>query len=138
MGRTEAATGTGYYSAPTICSAANSSDVAGCSDSGKDYTFRIFMRAGEQINVHGTTLTGCSPSPSWYGTFKILSSLGCADTSCPTLSYCGQGTMDVTKNFTATQDGWYFVVADGYSSTDAGVYHLYVKLTCNVAGCECT
>ena len=94
------------------------------------------MRASESISVTLSTGTNCAGGV-WAATLKVHKSLGCTDTTCPTLEACHTNiSSSTTRDYVATQDGWVYIVADS-STGNEGVYTINVKLTCSVAGCDC-
>ena len=91
---------------------------------------------GEQISIDLSTAAGCLGVGSWYADLVLYrSTLGCADTTCPTRVLCTEDTQSTSPNYVAPADGWYFIVVDG--NNDKGTYTLKVVLTCSVVGCEC-
>jgi hypothetical protein len=133
IGRVPASAASGYSATRTKCSAMNSLDSPSCDDSENDHAYRIYMRASESISVTLTPQASCAGG-SWFATLKVYKSLGCADTTCPTLELCQSGS---TRTYVATQDGWVFVVVDSSGAGNDGVYDLNVKLSCGAAGCTC-
>lgn len=138
IGRKAAAVTAGYKVTDTLCSASDKfDDSTSCWDAGPDHAYRIYLRQGEKINISMTTGTSCI-NDTWYATIKVFSNAGCGDTSCATKVLCDDQNTSVTKDFTATQDGWYILTAEGSSAfDDEGAYTYTVKLTCNQPGCEC-
>ena len=95
------------------------------------------MREGETATVRLETMGGRCYG-TWYATLRIMESGGCDDTSCGSTAYCDYLERDQTANYTAPQDGWVIIVADGsHASDDYGDYRLTVNLTCRREGCEC-
>jgi hypothetical protein len=136
IGRTGAATGTGFSTTPLTCSATNATDGASCSDSGPDHTFRVFLYSGEKITITLTTQAGCGGGGTWFATLKVMTGT-CTTSACSGPVYCNANKATVTHTYTATQDGWHYVIVDGAGATDSGTYNLKVALTCSVSGCGC-
>jgi hypothetical protein len=139
IGRTAAASATGYRIADDTCRASNRSDESGsCWDAGGDHHYRIFLRAGERVQVTLDRGDGCA-GYSWNATLKLFSGLGCADTACAARVFCEDYLSDPFSHaYTATLDGWITVVVDGTTAfDDEGDYTLTVRLTCARPGCEC-
>jgi hypothetical protein len=136
IGRSAAGTPAGYTTSPTSCSASNLMDAASCSDSGNDHTYRVFMRQGETMTVTLSTGAECLGS-TWYATLKFHTNAGCSSTACTSLALCTANVSNTTKSHVAAQDGWYIIVVDGGSSSNAGTYTINVKVTCNSGNCEC-
>lgn len=144
IGRLSAGSTAGYVKTDNTCSATNQSSAygTGCDDAGRDHSYRIFMRAGESINVTLTQGTKCAGATAFNRVFKIYAGTGCSDTGCGTKKFCyspGAGTYN--KGLNVTEDGWYHLVVDGVQGTgggdDSGSYTLTVKLACKTPGCEC-
>ena len=140
IGRTAAATGSGYQISDNTCYANDRFDESsGCWDANSDHTYRIYLRATEKIDVTLTTGEPCGYYASWYATFSVYGATGgCQGTTKGSRLFCvDQKTSHVTS-YTAPADGWYYVIVDGSSAfDDEGDYTFRVKLTCKTAGCEC-
>lgn len=141
IGRTVAATTTGYKISDDLCTASNKFDESGssCWDANADHAYKIWMMAGETINVSLSTSWPCNIDLfSWYATLKIIENAGCDDTACTTRTYCAYNKLSQTKAFTAPRDGWYILVVEGSSAfDDEGDYTFTVKLTCKTTDCGC-
>ncbi len=148
IGRTTAATATGYQISDDLCSASNefNSSVTSCFDAMGDHTYRIYMRAGDLFDAQLSTNNKCGGG-SWSCTLKIYSTAqtsGCGSLSCGGDSdhiYCDSNDSSPQIFWwAAPADGWYFIVVDGSSSIDddEGDYDLTVKLDCAQPGCECS
>jgi Cys-rich repeat protein len=138
IGRTVAATGSGYVINDDTCSASDKfDDSSGCWDANADHTYRIYLRKGESMSVTLATGTACIGG-SWYGTLKIFSNSGCGDLSCAQKDHCVYNKFTQSTTYVAPHDGWFIVVVDGSSAfDDEGDYKFTVKLTCSTPGCEC-
>ncbi len=141
IGRVPASTGTGYRISDNLCSASNKFDESGsaCWDANADHAYRIWLQAGDIIDLVLTTASPCSSSGfSWNGTLKIIENSGCDVTACSTLAFCAYNKTSHAKSYTAPRDGWYVVTVEGSSAfDDEGDYTFSVKLTCKTAGCGC-
>ncbi len=127
----------GYSTTGDTCSARNRIDD--CSwDAGADHTYRIWMRAGEQVSASVVKSNTCFSGYS--ATLKLYESTGCADVTCGTDLWChdfvGNGE---TFSHTASRDGWVVIVVDGSTAfDDEGRYTLNVSLSgCASPTCEC-
>lgn len=138
IGRTVAGTSSGFSISDDTCYASDDFDDSGsCYDAGADHSYRIYMRAGESMDVYVYADWGCVET-WWDLTLKIYQNSGCSDTSCTTRAYCDDYISSHTEHFTAPHDGWYIIVVDGSTAfDDEGDYDLEVTLACLVAGCEC-
>ncbi|MBK9001375.1 MAG: hypothetical protein IPM35_37115 [Myxococcales bacterium] len=136
VGRVAAASSNGFSTTPLTCSATNATDQASCSDSGPDHTFRVFLYSGEKITVTLTTQAACSGGGTWYATLKLMTGT-CTSSACSGPVYCNANQTTVTHAYTASQDGWHYVMVDGASASSAGTYNLKVALTCKNASCDC-
>jgi hypothetical protein len=143
IGRSVARQSPWFVATDNTCSASNNSEgpnVGTCWDYGRDHVYRIFLYAGESINVGLTEGSKCPAATSWDSVVKIYRGSSCTDTACGTKLTCDSTWTGFTKDYTAIQDGWHFVVVDGRTSAydDSGTYTLTVKLTsCLHAGCDC-
>jgi hypothetical protein len=116
-----------------------------CDATGPDHVYRVFVRAGETLEVDLYPGFPCFGSGDYQGVLMLYFTPGCADPAASTCPYGTQTLCDdwhfyVEKKLQATEDGWYTIVVDGndrFSSEDAGDYSLKVKLTCNAGDCEC-
>lgn len=115
IGRATAAASSGYTIRDDTCHASHRDDTS-CWDAGADQFYRIFLRAGERIDVHidiGWACPACSSS-WWYSTFQIYGSADSTDTTCATRLVCEESIDDSFNDaFTATEDRWYMLVVDG-------------------------
>ncbi|MBW2261210.1 MAG: hypothetical protein JRG91_04485 [Deltaproteobacteria bacterium] len=138
IGRTAAGTGGGVSISDDTCYASNRFDSSGsCWDAGADHSYRIYMRAGESMDVEVYADWGCVET-SWDLTLKIFQNSGCTDTACTTRVFCEDYITSHTEHFTAPHDGWYIIVVDGTTAfDDEGDYDLDVTLTCIASDCEC-
>lgn len=111
-----------------------------CWDAGKDNYFRIWLVAGDILDV---ILTPKSiASVTWDSMMKIYTGtlcdgqgalpINCYDTG-------GEGGKDYVNSFIAPADGWYTIVVDGRTSVSSQwlPYLLTVKLACKMADCCC-
>lgn len=136
IGRSTAKTSTGYKISDDTCSASDRIDTNnGCWDAGNDHAYRIYLRAGEAVNVNLSVGTSCVDS-SWNAMLAIYYS----DASCPESQrkWCDDYFSGSTT-YTALLDGWYYIIVDGSTAfDDEGDYTLTVKLqNCTTAGCNC-
>ncbi|MFT6397752.1 MAG: hypothetical protein ACJAYU_002507 [Bradymonadia bacterium] len=132
--------GVGYAVLDNTCSARDEFDASGgCWDAGADHTYRLYMREGERVTVQYETDEPCTwEESSWRGTLHIFESAGCDDRECRNKVYCEDNERDQTANYTASQDGWIIMVADGSTAfDDEGDYRLDVSLTCRDGDCGC-
>ncbi len=132
--------GVGYAVLDNTCSARDEFDASGgCWDAGYDHTYRLYMREGERVTIRYQTDEPCSwDTSSWQGTLHIFESAGCDDRECRSKVYCEDNERDQTANYTATQDGWIIIVADGSTAfDDEGDYRLDVNLSCRDGDCTC-
>jgi hypothetical protein len=112
-------------------------DSGSCWDGNGDHTYRLYMREGERMTARLDTGTACQGG-SWSGTLKIFETGGCDNTTCAAKVYCEDYEYDQTANYTARQDGWVVIVADGtHASDDDGRYDLTITLTCRDGNCSC-
>lgn len=145
IGRQDAADAGAYnITYQQTCGAGNYFDgapVNSCEGSGggADHSYRIFMLAGESIAIRIFPDVKCGSDDFATFTFSIWTNDSCSESVCPTALYCQRNISYVVynDNFTATADGWYFLVIDGNSANDSGEYDFKVTLTCNEAGCGC-
>jgi hypothetical protein len=128
---------TGFSTTGDTCSARNRIDDCDW-DAGNDHTYRIWMRAGEDISAFVNKSNTCF---SGYAvTLKLYEGTGCTDVTCGSDLWChdfvGNGE---TFSHTATRDGWVVIVVDGSTAfDDEGQYQLNVTLSgCASATCEC-
>jgi hypothetical protein len=143
IGRTAAAAGSGYEISDSTCWAYNDvHDIdSGCWDAGCDHTYRIYMLSGETITVTADPWWDCDSMYSYFDmTIHIIRSTGCADLTCATQVFCQRYITSVfSHDYTATQDGWVFVIVDGTTAfDDEGDYDFGVHLTCRDLGCGCS
>ncbi|MCC6646186.1 MAG: hypothetical protein IT374_11510 [Polyangiaceae bacterium] len=149
VGRLTASTGTGFSVSADTCSRSNTEDegASSCWDAGGDVSYRIFLRAGDTISASLDTMTRCTGGSTYDGTLKFYS---------PSAADCAPVTSKCTKaggllaqqlcerfidtkarSFTATVDGWHYVIVDGSTAfDDEGDFKFTLKLTCP-AGCGC-
>ncbi len=109
-----------------------------CYDAESDDFYRIWLKAGDTLDV---TVT---PLDSFFDVMlKLYKGISCAgDTT--TLIGCfhkgGDGKADAFS-YKAVDEGWYTIVVDGRyafeEDQDWGEYELLVKLTCPQTGCCC-
>lgn len=141
IGRTTAATATGYKISDDLCSATNKFDESGssCWDANADHAYKIWLQSGDVIDMSLTASWPCLSSAfSWYATLKIIENAGCDDTACTTRTFCAYNKTSHNKSFTAPRDGWYILTVEGSSAfDDEGDYTFSVKLTCKTPGCGC-
>lgn len=106
---------------------------------GEDDFYRIFMFAGESIDV-------VLENDAWDNVDMILaifaSGTYCTGTTCDTMPVCeddrGWSGDESVANFVASQDGWYTIKVDADDwIDDDGSYELKVTLRCNGADCGC-
>ncbi len=146
--------GAGGFTSGTqsTCSATDAHDgeCGGLFDVGNDHTWAIFLEAGETATATMTpTSTRCASGEDFHTRLKFKFNAGrsaAAATSCPTLVGCWGGgsrgsIRSETRSYTATQDGWLFIIVDGGASAfdeHRGFYTLAVTLTgCASANCGC-
>lgn len=141
IGRTQAATTAGYQISDDTCYASDNFDESsGCWDANSDHAYRIYVRAGERLDISMDSGWDCPFDYSyWYMTLSIYDTAsGCLTTSKGTRVFCRDQDDAHSVSWTAPEDGWYYVIVDGSSAFgDEGDYVFQVKLTCNQAGCEC-
>jgi hypothetical protein len=142
IGRRTASGSSGYRISDDTCYASDRfDDSTSCWDAGADHAYRIFMRAGERIDVSLEVDWACPAydTYSWRATLKIFANTGCTDALCANKVYCEDNIgSSHSTSYTATADSWYVIVVDGSSAfDDEEDYVLTVRLTCAVAGCEC-
>jgi len=141
IGRTTAATPAGYKITDDLCAASNKFDESGssCWDANADHAYRLWMQAGESVDLAVTTSTPCSSSVTrWDATLKVIENTGCDDKACTTRTFCAYNAYSHSKTYVAPRDGWYVFVVEGSSAfDDEGTYTFTVKLTCKITGCGC-
>ncbi len=135
------ASAAGYTVSSDTCSASDNMGDGACGwNSGRDHTYRIWLRTGDTIDVTFTKGSKCSGSTSWDRVFKVRRGAGCDDVTRGTEVVCGTtGSCTYTRSVTATEDAWHTLVVDGRASAfdDAGDYSLTVALTCTGGSCGC-
>lgn len=134
------AAGGGYLIADSTCRAYDDFNSSGsCWDGNRDHAYRLYMREGEVVTVRYLTTDPCDCcESSWSGTLKIFETGGCDDRSCGDRVYCEDYERDQSETYTARQDGWIVIVADGtHGLDDKGSYQLSVNLTCRDGNCGC-
>lgn len=135
--------GTGWSIIDDTCSARDDWDLPDgsvCWDANADHTYRLYMREGESVTIRLRTGEPCAwDVSSWRATLKIYQTGGCSSTACASnYAYCEWLETDQTKVWTATQDGWVIIIADGSSAfDDEGAYQLTVSLSCRDGKCGC-
>ena len=109
-----------------------------CFDAQEDQMYRVYLRAGDRLNVTAT------PLPSTYTmSLKLYRGSACASNWKSDLITCQWGGDGDAKSaaYTATSAGWVTIVVDGASAfsedEDWGPYDLAVKLTCVDEACCC-
>ncbi len=141
IGRTTAASSTGYKISDDTCLATNkvTDSSSSCWGSNNDHAYRLWMKAGETVSLQLSTSWPCSFDLwDWYASLKIFESSGCDDKACGARTFCSNDDYLHSRTFVAPRDGWYVFVVDGASSwDDEGDYTFTVKLTCNEPGCGC-
>lgn len=137
-----AATSTAFYMGDTTGDGDNddlSSGSSDCWDAREDNFYRIYLLAGERLQVV------LDPQEVEFNSMlKLYSGTNCEGSGDSDLIGCyndGSDGRDDTLDYTATADGWYSIVVDGRRAfsddRDFGRYVLRVTLTCSEAGCCC-
>jgi hypothetical protein len=110
-----------------------------CWDAKYDHFFRIWMRAGETLDVTLTPKTF-----SFNSMLKLYQGTGCEAGGDPLIGCYNQGSdgkPDSIQGYAAVADGWYSIVVDGRMAFDAdqdwGPYSLILKITCSRPDCCC-
>lgn len=119
-------------------------------DVGNDHTWTLFVRAGETVTAElGTDNRDCASGEEYHSRLKFkfnASTSSSGASSCPTFEGCWAGpaayqTFTTTRSYTATADGWLFIIVDGGASgfdEHRGYYFLEVSLSgCDEADCGC-
>jgi cysteine-rich repeat protein len=137
------ASGTAHLTGDTT-NAGNNDDLssggAACYDAKYDMFYRIYLMAGDQINVTLDPLDA-----DFDAMMKLYSGTDCAANGSGDLIGCYQSAYDggtESLAFTAVTEGWYTLVVDGRyafdDDYDYGSYALDVTLSCATAGCCCS
>lgn len=129
----------------------HSGECGGVWDVGNDHTYALFMKAGETAEVSlGVERSKCDSRDYDYHArlkfkFHADPTVG-GVSSCPRFESChpgpnaGQNTRN-ERSYTASEDGWLFIIVDGGSSglgNHQGYYNLAVTLSgCLDANCGC-
>lgn len=118
---------------------ADDNDNSSCWDAYNDNFYRIYLLAGESIDVAVT--------PKYYDfdtSLKIYMGTKCAKGGDKPLACAdkqGNGKTEKIEGFIAGMDGWYSVVVDGEMAfpeeNDYGPYVLNILLKCKQADCCC-
>lgn len=136
----------GYAIAGNTCTGSDRSDESGCSDSGYDHHYRVYMRKGESAKIGVQTGESCLSYDFayWQTSLKIYQPAACSQGVLPPYDSCGARTFcngnfnNSETTYVAPEDGWVVIVVDGAGGfDDEGDYTLSVKLTCSTGNCEC-
>lgn len=127
-------TAEGFSSSPTSFANAPS----GCSETGPDRVYKLFMRKGETVS---TEISVYSTSSGTYQT-SYWESRSCTTSTCSgSYGSCGSSSSSSTptaSSHTASSDGWVSIVVSGKTASDKGFYNLKVTLTgCTDSLCGC-
>lgn len=138
IGRNTAGALDGVTLTDSTCSAHDDwNDESACWDANKDHSYRLYLLAGERVDVRLRTGSSCH-GEVWNGTLRIVQMTDCAGDECGEAVFCDYNERDVATTYVAPQDGWVVIVADGsHLSGDAGTYSLIVELSCEEDDCGC-
>ncbi|MBW2276680.1 MAG: pre-peptidase C-terminal domain-containing protein, partial [Deltaproteobacteria bacterium] len=97
---------------------------------GRDRAYRVYLFAGENVDVLMDPDTDLSlfvfhPSDTSINLCDATTEIDCSDNN---------NLADETINFTAPEDGWYYIVADSWQAGIHGTYDLYINITNPVEG----
>ncbi|MFW5738729.1 MAG: hypothetical protein ACOC1F_00035 [Myxococcota bacterium] len=140
IGRVQASSSGGYQISDTTCSADDDFDESsGCWDANADHAYRIYLREGEQIEMHLVSQSACDGSSAWRLTLSVYGTEGeCLSTTKDSRLFCVDREYEHSETYTAPHDGWFYVIVDGsHASGDEGDYDFQLLLTCSAAGCGC-
>lgn len=136
IGRSNALTGFGWNS--TTVGSGNDSNLSNsstaCWDAKNDEAYRIYMLAGEQVNI------SASPMDIDFDLMlKLFQGTSCGNSNVITCFNQGYDGAQETTMYQATEDGWVTIVVDGRQAQSDinGPYTMIVSLVCNDTNCCC-